>query len=240
MTAITPSEAKPRSRRAILIGALGGLGAVAARAIGRPEVAKAANGDPILVGQVASGTVTTQLQYSSSFASGLYVTATSASGGYGIAGVTNATGGGWAAIRGDANGGGNTYGVQGIAAGTTGETDGVRGTTASPAGNGVHGSSATGTGVLAESNSGTATALRVAGRAKFSTSGVATISAGTTSKTVTPNVNVTSGSFVLLTPKTNIGSRALWFTTNPSGDTFRVHMSSTRSTGTRVAWLLLG
>jgi hypothetical protein len=238
MTAITPSEPKPRSRRAILIGALGGLGAVAAHAMGRPQVAEAANGDPILVGQVASGTLTTQLQYSSSFASGLYVTATSASGGYGIAGVTNATGGGWAGLRGDANGGGNTYGVQGTAAGTTGETVGVRGTTVSPTGYGVHGLSGTGTGVFAESNSGTA--LKVTGRAKFSTSGVATITAGTTSKKVTPNVNVTSNSFVLLTPKTNIGGRALWFTTDTSGDTFTIHMSSTRSSSTRVAWLLLG
>jgi hypothetical protein len=100
MTAITPSERKPRSRRAILIGALGGLGAVAAHAMGRPQVAEAANGDPILVGQVASGTATTQLQYSSSFGSGLFVSATSASGGYGISGATNATGGGWAGLFG--------------------------------------------------------------------------------------------------------------------------------------------
>lgn len=238
MTAITPSELKPRSRRAILIGALGGLGAVAAHALGRPQVAAAANGDPILVGQVATGTLTTQLHYSSSFASGLYVKATSTGGGFGITGETSATGGGWAALRGDATGGGNTYGVFGNATGTTGETVGVRGLTGSPAGYGVHGFAGSGTGVKAESNSGTA--LRVSGRAKFSTSGVATISAGTTSKTVTPNVNVTSESFVLLTPKTNIGSRALWFTTNPSGDTFKIHMSSTRSSSTRVAWLLLG
>jgi hypothetical protein len=239
MTARTPSEPKSRSRRAILIGALGGLGAVAARAMGRPQVAEAANGDPILVGQVASGTVTTQLQYSTSFASGLFVSASSASGGYGITGETNATDGGWAGLRGDAKGGGDTYGVQGIAAGTTGATVGVKGTTASPAGYGVHGFSGTGTGVKAEANFA-GTALRVAGRAKFSTSGVATIIAGTTSKTVTPNVNVTSSSFVLLTPKTNIGSRALWFTTNSSDNTFRIHMSSTRSSSTRVAWLLLG
>jgi len=71
-------------------------------------------------------------------------------------------------------------------------------------------------------------------------SGVATIPAGSTGVTVSPNVNVTSGSFVLLTPKANIGSRGLWFTTNASADTFRIHMSSTRSANTKVAWLLLG
>jgi hypothetical protein len=53
-------------------------------------------------------------------------------------------------------------------------------------------------------------------------------------------INVTSSSFVLLTPKTNIGSRALWFTTDPAGNKFTIHMSSSRSSGTRVAWLLLG
>ncbi len=69
---------------------------------------------------------------------------------------------------------------------------------------------------------------------------MATIPAGSTGKTVNPGVNVTNGSFVLLTPKVDVGSRALWFTTNPSGDTFRIRMSSARSSGTKVAWLLLG
>lgn len=78
------------------------------------------------------------------------------------------------------------------------------------------------------------------GRAKFTTSGVATISAGPTSKTVTPNVNVISSFFVLLTPKVNLGGRDLWFTTNATANTFTIRMSRTRSSATKVAWLMLG
>ena len=83
-------------------------------------------------------------------------------------------------------------------------------------------------------------ALQAAGRAKFSTSGVASIPSGSTSLLVSPGVNVTASSFVLLTPKTNIGARALWFTTDPAADTFTIRMSAAKTSTTRVAWLLLG
>jgi hypothetical protein len=69
---------------------------------------------------------------------------------------------------------------------------------------------------------------------------VATLTAGSTSKTITPGVDITSSSFVLLTPKVNIGSRALWFTTDATNNRFTIHMSSSRPSGTAVAWLLLG
>ena len=84
-------------------------------------------------------------------------------------------------------------------------------------------------------------ALLTRGRVKHEkVSGVATIAAGSTSVTLSPNVNVTHGSFVLLTPKANIGSRGLWFTTNPSADSITIHLSSSRSSATKIAWLLLG
>jgi hypothetical protein len=51
---------------------------------------------------------------------------------------------------------------------------------------------------------------------------------------------VTSGTFVLLTPKANIGTRALWFTTSTTNDRITIHMSSARSSSTKVAWLMLG
>ncbi len=109
----------------------------------------------------------------------------------------------------------------------------------SPAGQGVRGESGSGVGVFATSNSGYA--LRTSGRIRADgVSGVASISAGSTSKTISPGVNVASGSFVLLTPKTNIGSRALWFTTDATANTFTIRMSSSRSSSTKVAWLLLG
>jgi len=109
----------------------------------------------------------------------------------------------------------------------------------SPKGHGLHGVTYGGVGVYGSAKGGYA--LRTHGRIRADqVSGVATIPAGSTGVTVSPGVNVTSGSFVLLTPKANIGSRGLWFTTNASADTFRIRMSSTRSANTKVAWLLLG
>jgi hypothetical protein len=90
-------------------------------------------------------------------------------------------------------------------------------------------------------SSSTGYALRTTGRLKADkVSGVATIVAGSTSKTITPGVNVTSGSFVLLTPKVNLGGRDLWFTTDAANNKFTIRISSKRSSGTKVAWLLLG
>lgn len=69
---------------------------------------------------------------------------------------------------------------------------------------------------------------------------MATIGAGKKGVTVSPGVNVTPSSFVLLTPKTNLGGRNLWFTTNATANIITIRMSSARSSGTKVAWLLLG
>ena len=71
-------------------------------------------------------------------------------------------------------------------------------------------------------------------------SGVATIAAGNVSVAVSPGVNVTASSFVLLTPQANIGSRGLWYTTNPSAETITIHISSSRTSATKIAWLLTG
>jgi len=68
-------------------------------------------------------------------------------------------------------------------------------------------------------------------------SGVATIKKGKKSVVVKPGVVVTGEMFVLLTPKANIGSRALWFTNKPATDRFIIHMSSARGSATKVAWL---
>ena len=67
-----------------------------------------------------------------------------------------------------------------------------------------------------------------------------TIAVGKKAVTIAPGVNVTTGSFVLLTPMTNLGGRDLWFTRNAADDKFTIRMSSTRGSDTKVAWLLLG
>jgi len=112
----------------------------------------------------------------------------------------------------------------------------------SPAGQGVRGETATGVGVFATNSSGTAGyALRTHGRVKMDqVSGTKSINAGLTSATVNPGVKVSSASFVLLTPKVNLGGRDLWYTTNPTAGTITLHLSSSRSSATKIGWLLLG
>ena len=74
----------------------------------------------------------------------------------------------------------------------------------------------------------------------LNTSGVATVPAGATSKVVSPGVDVSAASFVLLTPGADIGTRRLWFTKNISLDTITIHFSSSRTSATKISWLLLG
>jgi hypothetical protein len=73
-----------------------------------------------------------------------------------------------------------------------------------PDGQGVRGETETGSAVFGNADSGYA--LRGSGRVRFDrVSGVARLAAGSTSKTITPGVDLTSNSFVLLTPKTTSG-----------------------------------
>lgn len=280
-----PTE--PRSRRAILAGALGGIGAWMAASVGGRARVRAANGDPVLVGSAHTGTAKTSITNTASGSAGFEVTTTgngTAISGYspdaqgiqggsengvgvfgnvgqgiGVFGNSNGQAGVWGQTDGEAAGvvgrsvGSQLTGVLGLS-GSTEPTlrartgvfgycdldDSARGVIGeSPAGQGVRGESGTGVGVFASSTSGYA--LRTSGRIRAdSVSGVATITAGSTSRTVSPGVNVTSASFVLLTPRANIGSRALWFTTNATANTFTIRMSASRSSSTKVAWLLLG
>ncbi|HEX6128817.1 MAG TPA: hypothetical protein VF071_07350 [Candidatus Limnocylindria bacterium] len=308
MTAPTSSiESKSKSRRALLAGALGGLGAWAASAVGRASPVRAENEYIQVGGEYTTATSQTRIRNETntedvfraeSSTSGTALGGTSNSGiavfgwstsYYGVFGHSASH----VAVHGQTNTGVGVNGFSGYGKGVYGSSSaglgvggfttatnqpavmaeahgnstgvlGYSGTKPTPAAKaktgvyghatqdigsrGVWGRSNAGQGVRGQATSGvglfgTATngfALRTAGRTKLSTSGVATIAAGSTSKTVTPGVDVTSGSFVLLTPKANIGSRALWFTTNASANTFTIRLSSSRSSGTKVAWLLLG
>ena len=51
----------PRSRRAVLAAALGGLGAVIASRFATPDAVSAANGDPVTVGNAFTGTTATSI-----------------------------------------------------------------------------------------------------------------------------------------------------------------------------------
>lgn len=221
-TALSTTSIQSKSRRALLAGALGGFGAWAVSAVGRASPVRAADGETVLVGgEYQSSSVT---KISNMANSGIVLQGESSSG-TGVAGNSS-----------------SFYGMQ--ATSNTGSGVGAFSSTgvgaygASGSHRGVWGFSDTGTGLFGSCTTGLA--LHAQGRIKFSTSGVATIIAGSTSKVINPGVNVTSSSFVLLTPKADIGTRALWFTTNTTNDRFTIRMSSARSRNTKVAWLLVG
>lgn len=93
-------------------------------------------------------------------------------------------------------------------------------------------------GVFAQSSTGHA--LGTAGRVRFhGISGVATIPTGTTSVVVNPGYDVTTDSFVLLTPRANIAGRDLWFGTDATNSTITIRMSASRPKDTKISWLLL-
>jgi hypothetical protein len=141
--------ALPRSRRAILAAGLGGLAATALHAVGRPDVAAAANGDPVLAGQTVQETAATAIQ--------------NTAGGTALQGISDAATVApttKVGVHGYANQDANARGVFGN----------------SPLGTGVYGSSVSGfglrgvstsnTGLRGDSTTGTAVrALSVSGRA---------------------------------------------------------------------------
>lgn len=266
------------SRRAVLIGALSGIGAWAAGTVSGIARVRAADNDPMLVGTAHTGSLPTTLTNSTNnnnvfkavsanegtaiFAESNLGTGVFANCGEGVAVFANTNGleavvgqsdsDTSAAVR--ARSGTNTMtgvlavsgngnppvrtktGVHGFAD-QDGTSRGVIGE--SPAGQGVRGETTTGAALYGTADSGYA--VRGSGRLRFDrVSGVARINAGSTSVVVSPGVNVVTATFALLTPKTNIGTRSLWFTTNTTANTLTIHMSASRSSGTFVAWLLVG
>ena len=91
MTAALQPESSSPSRRALLAGAVGGIGAWAAGAIGRARPARAANGDPVTLGSLNVATANTRISNTgtnggfeaSTLGAGTGVRGTSASG-YGV------------------------------------------------------------------------------------------------------------------------------------------------------------
>jgi hypothetical protein len=156
MTASLQPESKSPSRRALLAGALGGLGALAAGAFGRPARARAADGGNLIIGQINDATTETSLSNNTTGADTLTLGAHG--GGNALNAGTNgsgygvyATSGSGAAVFGHCGGSGTSYGVYAESGGTsgagvfgsaysqTGGTIGVHGSAASPDGIGVQG-----------------------------------------------------------------------------------------------------
>jgi hypothetical protein len=130
----------PRSRRAVLAGALGGLAAAAASSLIRPSTAAAADGGPVLLG--ASDNSATLNTGITNTGGGTVLTSTATGSGYAIVATGNAG--------------------RGVSANT--QTGSAVRASANGAGYGVYSTSTTGTGVLASSTSGVA--LRVSSGAQ--------------------------------------------------------------------------
>jgi hypothetical protein len=106
---------------------------------------------------------------------------------------------------------------------------------------GVRGHATTGTGGSFDVTAPTGHALRTSGRLSFAkVSGIADIPIGHRSVTIKPGVDVTWNSFVLLTPRSDLGSRRWWVTTNPDADAFTIHVSAMAIAVLRIGWLLVG
>lgn len=231
-----------RDRRAFL-ASLAGAGAGAAVAVlAAPAIALAADGDPLLLGgdNHADGITALTRDSVSSTQDATFVAENTisaalvghASSGPGIVGRSESGAGVQGFSQTDA--GINGFGVFGVWAG--GEAFGLFGT--SEDGDGIHGRSANGAGGSFESATGNA--LSTSGRLHFSgVSGVATIPAGTLSKTVTPGTDVGSSTFVLLTPRGNLAGRDLWYTLDEAGDTLTIRISRPAPHGLEVGWLLI-
>jgi hypothetical protein len=221
------SGSKSPSRRALLAGALGGLGAWAASAIARPRPA-AAEGQAVVVGgEYQDATSATRIGSGSTVVSPAVLQGETASSGIAVRGFSQQGTG----LYGDSNSGTGTYAYSTHGRGLVAESQFSDALQAQ--------AFDAGTAVKGTANSGFA--FRGSGRIRFDrVSGVATITAGNTRKVITPGVNVTSGTFVLLTPRVKLSGRDLWFTTDAANNKFTIHMSSSRSSATSVAWLLLG
>jgi hypothetical protein len=148
----------PRSRRALISGALAGLAASAAQALGRPGAAAATDGFAVIQGADNSGSASTLVRSNTTTAFQGLADATSGTA-YGVRGRSNSTAGAGvvgqvvavsglnygvrgltssgagAGVRGE----GPSLGVDGYAAATSGGTQGVFGHVASPTGFGVYG-----------------------------------------------------------------------------------------------------
>ncbi len=159
-------------------------------------------------------------------------------------------------------------GVHGVSAGATQGT-GVRGTDGSSTGVGVRGTSTgdDGTGVWGSATHGTgvgvagtatgaygvagsfevptddfAIALRVTGRADFSTAGVSTIQSGSSSVVVSPGVNITNTAKVLATLQGNAGgATTVARVVRDTGDnTITIHLTANATSDVDVAWFVIG
>jgi hypothetical protein len=128
---VTPETTSPSSRRAVLIGAVGGALGLIAGSLGRPAPAKADDGDPILAGSLTNATARTWL--SATTADSALVVQNSVGGGVRVVSTGDGEG-----VSVEANGGNGVSGMSetgmGVAGISFGSAAGVSGTSISGVG----------------------------------------------------------------------------------------------------------
>jgi hypothetical protein len=225
---------EPVTRRDLLRkGAAGALGAAAATAM-TATAASAADGDPVILGQENVASSPTQIRDIDNAAqlvilpgSGPALVGYSFFIGPAISGYGGGTG-----VYGESHG----FGIHGW-----GDRAGVYGY--STGGIGVHGFTPAGTAVKAEVERSEieGTAFEAVGPVKFSTSGLADVSASTDRVTVNPGVPMTSQSKVLAMLQGNSGNKAMveHVELNPEADTFQVVLTKVAARPVQIAWFLI-
>ena len=132
-------------------------------------------------------------------------------------------------------------GVSGFASGSDGS--GVSGSANSGSGVGVFGSASgpTGIGGQFQANGGPGTfALKVIGRAGFSTAASSSVASGVDHKDVTPGVELTGNTTVLATLQSDGGVAIQYVEVHTGTNSFTVHFSGNTTQACTVAWFVLG
>jgi hypothetical protein len=253
---------KTSSRRRLLTRGTGALAAVlAGEVLTRPAPAAADNGGNVILGQVNTETITTQISctdgqtalWGSTVGSGTGLYGTTVDG-TGVAGF--ATGNGFG-VNGSSGIGGTGDGVLGLSRGTgngvhgftnasanaiLGENDGTGNGVAgrAPGGVGILGDSANGVGVSAVSQN--ATALKVTGRAQFSRSGNATVegTSATPKDSVRVHLPITAKSMLTALLQRRIpGVYVAAAVPNVAGGYFTLYLNKSVSTSAGpIAWIV--
>jgi hypothetical protein len=213
-----PSHVRDRSRRAMLLGAIGGIGAWATSAVGRANPARAADPNDVVLGATNTTddptTIQTTLGELRPFVTILPTRETGPQGGLGP--------------------------PVGLLADASGTQDGIAiRAKAKYFGYAIRAEDEF-EGFALWGNSKAGFALYTAGgRIHFGGhSGIADIRVGSTRFTFTPGP-VYPSSKLQLTPMVNVGSRAYWYTRDTGANTVTIHISSPMSIRARFSWFMV-
>ena len=214
------------SRRGLLATALGGLAAAAAATLSGPATIRAAGqGQALVLGESNTATGTTSV-VTEGTSTGLSARSPSGDGLVGRSGATQKSG---VYGRGDNPG---SYGVYGY-----NSSQETRGSLGGPQA-GVEGYATTGRAALFSATQG-GIALGVSGRIAIGqAAGTATISIGTKTVTVKPNIGPLVNPMVHITPRSPVAT--LWVTWNQNKQEFTIRTNVTTVSPIQVNWLVIG